>query len=101
MISPTEAAVLSELASAARGAYGSEIVHNSEGKLKRGSIYSILGRLESAGLVKSEELGGTSEYALPRTRYRITAEGVRARADFAAYVGLVTPSHVGGFTWRA
>lgn len=88
MISTTEALILGLLIQKARGAYGSELVHMSAGKLKRGSVYSLLGRLEKSGLVKSEEEPASASYALPRTIYRITGDGVNARAEFASYVGL-------------
>ena len=98
MISTTEALILGLLITKARGAYGSELVHMSDGKLKRGSVYSLLGRLEKAGLVKSEEEPASAAYALPRTIYRITGDGVKARAEFASFVGLaVEPA--GGSAW--
>lgn len=87
MISPTEAMILGLLTQKTDGAYASELVHMSGGKLKRGSVYSLLGRLEKAGLVKSEEQQASEAYALPRTVYWITGEGVRARSEFASFVG--------------
>lgn len=88
MVSPTEALILGLLVQKSRGAYGSELVHASEGKLKRGSVYSLLGRLEVSGLVTSIEEKATDALALPRTKYKISASGVKARAEFAAFVGL-------------
>lgn len=88
MISPTEALILGLLSQKARGAYGSELVHLSEGKLKRGSVYSLLGRLEKGGLVKAIEEPPSDAFALPRTLYRITGAGVNARVEFAEFVGL-------------
>lgn len=88
MISPTEALILSLLVARPKGAYGSELVHVSDGRLKRGSVYTMLGRLETAGLVKSVEEPATEDYALPRTIYRITGDGVRARQQFGAWTGL-------------
>jgi DNA-binding PadR family transcriptional regulator len=96
MISTTEALILGMLGRAARGAYGSELVHMSDGKLKRGSVYSLLGRLEKAGLVKSKEEPASEAYALPRTIYKITAQGVSAHAEFAAFVGLTVPRGMAG-----
>lgn len=95
MISPTEALILGLLMQKARGAYGSELVHMSEGRLKRGSVYSLLGRLEKAGLVKSIEEAATDAYALPRTVYRVTGDGVKARAEFDDFVGY-SPTRVRG-----
>ena len=92
MISTTEALILSLLLTRRTGAYGSELVHASDCKLKRGSIYTLLGRLEQAGLVSSKEEAATEEYALPRTCYRITGEGVRARREFGEWTGLLLPT---------
>lgn len=80
----------------ARGAYGSELVHMSDGKLKRNSVYSLLGRLEKSGFVKATDEAPSAEYALPRTVYRITGQGTRAHAEFADFVGLAVPGKVAG-----
>ena len=92
MITSTEALILSLLGLQRGGAFGSQLMHLSEGKLKRGSVYALLGRLENAGYVRSDEEPPTEEYALPRTRYAITAMGVRARSEFAEWHGFVAPS---------
>lgn len=89
MITPTEAMILSLLRERNEGAYGSQLVHDSDGKLKRGSVYTLLNRLEQGGFVKSIEEEAQDDYALPRTRYKITGAGVRARAEFGAWTGLV------------
>lgn len=96
MITSTEAMILNLLTSKPQGAYGSELMHLSGGKLKRGSVYSLLGRLEKAGFVKSTEHQPSDVYALPRTSYRITGEGLTAQREFAEYVGLQLPQHVLG-----
>lgn len=95
MISLTEGLILSLLSQSPAGAYGSELVHRSDSKLKRGSIYSLLGRLEKAGLVELIEEPPTEQYALPRTRYRISASGVRARIELANWAGFPVPQPVG------
>ncbi len=89
MITPTEAMILSLLRERSDGAYGSQLVYDSDGKLKRGSVYTLLGRLEQAGFVKSKEEPAQDEYALPRTRYKITGAGVKARNEFGVWTGLV------------
>jgi DNA-binding PadR family transcriptional regulator len=96
MISPTEAMIIGLLARAGRGAYGSELMHMSDGKLKRGSVYSLLGRLEKAGYVKTIEDPPTEAYALPRTLYKITAHGAAAHREFAEFVGLAMPRGLKG-----
>lgn len=89
MISDTQAKILSLLVTrAAQGAYGSELVHLSGGTLKRGTVYTLLGRLEDAGLVTLEEEEPTETLALPRTRYRITGAGYRALEEFARWLAL-------------
>lgn len=85
-ISPTEAKILSLLVGRKK-AYASELVHASDGALKRGSVYTILSRLEEAGLVKSTEEAPTEQLALPRTAYTITGHGVRAGQEFVAWTG--------------
>jgi DNA-binding PadR family transcriptional regulator len=89
MISPTEALILSLLVARPGGAFGSELVQVSDGKLKRGSVYALLGRLEKSGLVTSIEEAATDAYALPRTRYKISAAGFKARSEFGQWTGLV------------
>jgi DNA-binding PadR family transcriptional regulator len=89
MISPTEALILSLLAARRDGAFGSELVQVSAGKLKRGSVYALLGKLQKAGLLISSEEPPTDTYALPRTRYKITGAGVKARAEFGQWTGLL------------
>ena len=89
MISATEALILSLLIGKTHGAFGSELLHASEGKLKRGSIYTTLGRMEQAGLVKSKECAPTEAYALPRTSYKITGDGAKARREFGTWTGLI------------
>ncbi len=84
MITPTEALILGLLAQKGVGMYGS-------GRLKRGSVYALLGRLEKSGYVEPSEDPAAEPGALPRTRYRITAEGARARCEFANWVGLALP----------
>lgn len=88
MITPTEALILSLLVARPIGAFGSELVSSSDGKLKRGSVYTLLTRLEAGGLVKSEQVPPSEGNSIPRTRYRVTGAGVRARQDFADWTGL-------------
>ena len=58
-------------------AYGLELVAASHGRLKRGSIYVTLGRMEEKGLVTStlDERPGEGP---PRRIYKATAAGRRA-----------------------
>jgi DNA-binding PadR family transcriptional regulator len=56
--------------------YGLEMVGKSGGKLKKGTIYVLLGRLEGKGFVtaRSETMSGS---AIPRRLYRPTGLGQR------------------------
>jgi PadR family transcriptional regulator PadR len=76
MISDLEALVLDLLAAKAP-TYGLDLVHASHGRLKRGSVYVTLGRMEQKGLVTStlEERPGEGP---ARRLYEPTALGLRA-----------------------
>jgi PadR family transcriptional regulator PadR len=59
--------------------YGLEMVRKSSNKLKRGTIYVTLDRMESKGLVESRpEYEKTSENSLPRRLYKATGFGQKA-----------------------
>ena len=78
MIARLESIVLHLLAE--RGpAYGLDLVSASGGRLKRGSVYVTLGRMEQKGFVTSrlEERPGEGP---PRRVYEVTALGHRALA---------------------
>jgi PadR family transcriptional regulator, regulatory protein PadR len=93
-----EALVLSTLK---RGeAHGFEILRRLEEagsgllKLKEGSLYPALYRLEAAGLIKGEWESGASQRRGPRRRiYRLTAKGRRrleeARGEFRMFVAVI------------
>jgi PadR family transcriptional regulator PadR len=74
MLSPLEAVVLDLLAGKG-STYGLDLVASSRGRLKRGSVYVTLGRMEDKGLVTSrlDEPGGGP----PRRLYEPTALGLR------------------------
>jgi PadR family transcriptional regulator PadR len=76
MISDLEALVL-DLLSAKAPTYGLDLVTASHGRLKRGSVYVTLGRMEQKGFVTSrvEERPGEGP---PRRLYEPTALGLRA-----------------------
>jgi len=59
--------------------YGLEMVENSEGELKRGTIYVTLQRLADKGVVESrEEPREFPEIGIPRRKFRATGLGQRA-----------------------
>jgi PadR family transcriptional regulator, regulatory protein PadR len=77
-ISSTESFVLDLLESSEH--YGLELVDASRGRLKRGSIYVTLGRMEAKGFVASrQEDRAPGAIGLPRRLYRPTAYGLKVR----------------------
>jgi DNA-binding PadR family transcriptional regulator len=77
-ISSTESLVLDLLESSER--YGLELVDASKGRLKRGSIYVTLGRMEAKGFVESkQEARAPGAIGLPRRLYRPTPYGLKVR----------------------
>jgi DNA-binding PadR family transcriptional regulator len=77
-ISSTESLVLDLLESAER--YGLELVDASSGRLKRGSIYVTLGRMEAKGFVQSrQDDRAPGAIGLPRRLYRPTPYGLKVR----------------------
>ncbi|GJD85454.1 hypothetical protein HPGCJGGD_3343 [Methylobacterium haplocladii] len=61
--------------------YGLEMVNASGGKLKRGTIYVVLDRLETQGFISSEKEASDGS-GLARRRYRIKGLGQRALQAF-------------------
>ena len=60
--------------------YGLELVDASKGRLKRGSIYVTLGRMEVKGFVQSrQEDRAPGAIGLPRRLYRPTPYGLKVR----------------------
>ncbi len=76
-ISPTESLILDLLV--AREKFGLELVGTSGGRLKRGSIYVTLGRMELKGFVESrQEDRAPGAIGLPRRLYRKRAPKLSA-----------------------
>lgn len=71
----TELLVLRLLRNSFAGLHGLQLVSESDGKLKRGTVYVTLGRLEEKGFVESREERRSSHFGLPRSIYRITGAG--------------------------
>lgn len=76
-LSPKESLIL-ELLTASGPMYGLQLVSESKGKLKRGTVYVTLGRMEQKGLVSSdsEKLSDNADL-VPRRLYRPTGLGLR------------------------
>jgi DNA-binding PadR family transcriptional regulator len=87
-ISATEAVILSRLLEASgREMYGLELVKESHGLLKRGSVYVLLDRLEDKRFVESRAVQAREDQSnpLPRRVYRVTGLGQKAMAARDAY----------------
>jgi PadR family transcriptional regulator, regulatory protein PadR len=77
-ISATESLILDLLEAGER--FGLEMVEISGGRLKRGSIYVTLGRMERKGFVESrQEERPPGAIGLPRRLYRATSYGLKVR----------------------
>jgi DNA-binding PadR family transcriptional regulator len=60
--------------------YGLELIETSGNRLKRGSIYVTLGRMETKGFVTSrQEERPAGAIGLPRRLYRATPYGLKVR----------------------
>jgi DNA-binding PadR family transcriptional regulator len=83
----TELFVLGLLRDESRGAYGLQIVKASAGRLSRGTVYVILGRLESKGYVRASIVARPRHPGLPRPNYVLTGTGLRV-LEAAEVMGL-------------
>lgn len=76
-----------ELLASSGPMFGLRLVEESQGVLKRGTVYVTLGRLEAKGLISSEqEPPQPGAIGLPRRFYTLTGAGerlLRAHAAFA------------------
>jgi DNA-binding PadR family transcriptional regulator len=60
-------------------AFGLRLVEQSGGRLKRGTVYVTLGRMQRKGLIRSEaETPAPGAIGLPRRMYTVTPLGARA-----------------------
>jgi DNA-binding PadR family transcriptional regulator len=77
-ISTTESLLLDLLDEGER--FGLELVETSEGRVKRGSVYVLLARMEEKGFVESrQEERQPGAIGLPRRLYRATPYGLKVR----------------------
>lgn len=81
-LSPTEFTVLDHLRSG-RAMYGLELVKESKGLLKRGTIYVLLNRMIEKGYVEDQLEHSERQKELPRRLYTITGLGQK---HFAAEI---------------
>ena len=65
--------------------FGLQLVEQSKGALKRGTVYVTLGRMQDKGYVESRtEKQAAGAIGLPRRLYRPTAYGLRVLAAWEA-----------------
>lgn len=77
-ISPTESLILDLLEPRER--FGLELIERSDGRLKRGSVYVTLARMEAKGFVESrQEDRAAGAIGLPRRLYTPTPYGLKVR----------------------
>lgn len=77
-LSANERLVLELLAAKQDRMYGLELVTESGGRLKRGTVYVLLGRMLQKGYVDAEAEKFSDDSGLvPRRMYRATAFGLR------------------------
>lgn len=78
--------------------FGLEMVKESDGSLKRGTIYVTLNRMVEKGYLTSRHEKSPKDPGMPRRRYMITGEGARALrvadAAFAAASSIGDVGHV-------
>ena len=89
---PPKQALILELLVEESELYGLQLVEASKGKLKRGTVYVTLGRMEEKGFITSRlEKAPADEGGLPRRLYKASAYGRRALAAYAHVVRHLTP----------
>ena len=78
--------------------YGLELVRNSGGKLKRGTVYVTLQRMEEKGLIESyvKEKPPT-ESGIPRRMYRVTGHGAQVWHAYQAAEAVMAGAIGGGY----
>jgi DNA-binding PadR family transcriptional regulator len=75
---PAKESLILDLLAARDEMYGLELVATSVGRLKRGTVYVTLSRMEEKGYVESrQESRKAGAIGLPRRLYRITPLGLR------------------------
>jgi PadR family transcriptional regulator PadR len=75
-------------------AYGLELVAASRGRLKRGTVYVTLGRMEQKGYVSARsEPSPEGAGGLPRRMYSATPYGIRVMNAWSTLLQHLSPEH--------
>ena len=78
---PRKELLILELLVSAGPMHGLRLVEESQGHLKRGTVYVTLGRMETKGfLISEQEPPHPAAIGLPRRIYKVTALGERMLA---------------------
>src|SRR3954452_24396085 len=89
---PPKEALILELLVEQSELYGLQLVAASDGRLKRGTVYVTLGRMEAKGVITSRlEKAPSDEGRLPRPVYEPPAFGRRALSAYGHVVRQLTP----------
>ena len=89
---PSKESLILELLVRGRELYGLELVATSRGRLKRGTVYVTLGRMEEKGYISSRlEDAPPTAGGLPRRLYKPTAFGRRVLAAWTHVVRRLAP----------
>src|SRR4051794_586809 len=89
---PAKEAMILELLMEESELYGLQLVTASKGRLKRGTVYVTLGRMEEKGFISSRfEDAPADEGGLPRRIYTPTPFGKRVLAAYAQVARRLTP----------
>jgi len=79
--------IIIDLLSSGEPLYGLQFVALSEGRLKRGTVYVTLGRMEAKGyIVSAADTDTSTEGRLPRRLYRPTPLGLRVARAWSTLV---------------
>lgn len=81
-MSPKQLTALRLLLAKPDGLYPSEMVHLSGGRLRRGTTYVLLQRMEADGLLSATSEEPTASFDKPRTRYAVTDKGREEYQEF-------------------
>ena len=89
---PPKEALILELLVEQSEMYGLQLVTASKRRLKRGTVYVTLGRMEEKGFITSRlESPAPDEGGLPRRVYEPTAFGRRVLSAYAHVIRHLTP----------
>jgi len=90
-LSRKEALILEMLVSSGRELFGLEMVEDSNGELKRGTIYVTLQRMQEKGFIDSkQEPRPEPEIGIARRMYAPTGYGRRVYAAYQAACSVLT-----------